>query len=244
MNIVTSQPATAAPATGGTPVEGFSPEMGGYSENLASQPNNDAELPSDEKAARFEREVVPLHEVLYQHALHMCHNHADAEDLVQDTLVKAYSSFHSFVPDTNLKAWLYRIQTNTYIDGYRRKLRQPIQCSTNGITEQELAAHARRTSTGPVSAEDETLAALPDTEIMAAMQSLPDQFRAAVYYADVEGFRYQEIADIMGTPRPTVSSRLQRGRQHLRRLLADEARRGAPEDGQPLRGAACCKSVM
>ena len=139
MNIVASQSATAAPATGGTPVEGFNPEMGGYSENLASQPNNDAELPSGEKAARFEREVVPLHEVLYQHALHMCHNHADAEDLVQDTMVKAYSSFHSFVPDTNLKAWLYRIQTNTYIDGYRRKLRQPIQCSTNGITEQELA---------------------------------------------------------------------------------------------------------
>ena len=180
MNIVTSQPATAASATGGTPVEGFSPEMGGYSENLASQPNNDAELPSGEKAARFEREVVPLHEVLFQHALRMCHNHADAEDLVQDTMVKAYSSFHSSVPDTNLKAWLYRIQTNTYIDGYRRKLRQPIQCSTNGITEQELAAHARRTSTGPVSAEDEALAALPDTEIMAAMQSLPDQFRAAL----------------------------------------------------------------
>ena len=175
MNIVTSQPATAAPATGGTPIEGFRPEMGGYSENLASQPNNDAELPSSEKAARFEREVVPLHEVLYQHALHMCHNHADAEDLVQDTMVKAYSSFHSFVPDTSLKAWLYRIQTNTYINGYRRKLRQPIQCSTSGISEQELAAHARRTSTGPISAEDEALAALPDTEIMAAMQSLPDR---------------------------------------------------------------------
>jgi RNA polymerase sigma-70 factor (ECF subfamily) len=227
MNIVTSQPATAAPPTGGTPVEGFSPGIGGYSENLASQPNNDAELPSGEKAARFEREVVPLHEVLYQHALHMCHNHADAEDLVQDTMVKAYSSFHSFLPDTNLKTWLYRIQTNTYIDGYRRKLRQPIQCSTNGISEQELAAHARRTSTGPISAEDEALAALPDTEIMAAMQSLPDQFRAAVYYADVEGFRYQEIADVMGTSRRTVQSRLARGRQHLRRVLVDAAHAGS-----------------
>lgn len=225
MNIVTSQPATAGPATAGTPVEGFIPEVGGYSENLASQPNNDAELSSGEKAARFEREVVPLHEVLYQHALHLCHNHADAEDLVQDTMVKAYRSFHSLVPD--LKAWLYRIQTNTYIDGYRRKLRQPIQCSTTGITEQELAAHARRTSTGPVSAEDEALAALPDTEIMAAMQSLPDQFRAAVYYADVEGFRYQEIADIMGTSHGTVKSRLARGRQHLRRVLVDAAHAGS-----------------
>ena len=242
MNIVTSQPATAAPATGGTPIEGFRPEMGGYSENLASQPNNDAELPSSEKAARFEREVVPLHEVLYQHALHMCHNHADAEDLVQDTMVKAYSSFHSFVPDTNLKTWLYRIQTNTYIDGYRRKLRQPIQCSTNGITEQELAAHARRTSTGPISAEDEALAALPDTEIMAAMQSLPDQFRAAVYYADVEGFRYQEIADIMGTSHGTVQSRLARGRQHLRRVLVDAAHEGSR--GRPrVRDSARCASI-
>jgi RNA polymerase sigma-70 factor, ECF subfamily len=241
MNIVTSQPATAAPATGGTPVEGVSPEMGGYSENLASQPNYDAELPSGEKLARFEREVVPLHEVLYQHALHMCHNHADAEDLVQDTMVKAHSSFHSFMPDTNLKAWLYRIQTNTYIDGYRRKLRQPIQYSTNGITEQELG-HARRTSTGPISAEDEALAALPDTEIMAAMQSLPDQFRAAVYYADVAGFRYQEIADIMGTSHGTVRSRLARGRQHLRRVLVDAAHAGSR--GRPrVRDSARCASI-
>jgi RNA polymerase sigma-70 factor, ECF subfamily len=242
MNIVTSQPATAAPVTRGTPVEGFSPEMGGYSENLASHPNNDAELPSGEKAARFEREVVPLHEVLYQHALHMCHNHADAEDLVQDTMVKAYSSFHSFVPDTNLKAWLYRIQTNTYIHGYRRKLRQPIQCSTDGITDQELAAHARRTWTGPVSAEDEALAALPDTEIMAAMRSLPEQFRAVVYYADVEGFRYREIADIMGTPHGTVQSRLARGRQHLRRVLVDPAHAGSR--GRPrVRDSARCTSI-
>ena len=242
MNIVAPQPATAAPATGGTPVEGFSPEMGGCSENLASQPDNDAELPSGEKAARFERDVVPLHEVLYQHALHMCHNHADAEDLVQDTMVKAYSSFHSFAPDANLTAWLYRIQTNTYFDGYRRQLRQPIQCSTNGITEQELAAHARRTSAGPVSAEDEALAALPDTEIMAAMQSLPDQLRAAVYYADVEGFRYQEIADIMGTSHGSVQSRLARRRQHLRRVLVDAAHAGSR--GRPrVRDSARCASI-
>jgi RNA polymerase sigma-70 factor (ECF subfamily) len=242
MDIVALGPATAAPATGGTPVEGFSPKLGGYSENLASQPNNDADLSSGEKAARFEREVVPLHEVLYRHALHMCPNRADAEDLVQDTMVKAYSSFHSFVPDTNLKAWLYRIQTNTYINGYRRKLRQPIQCSTNEITEQELAARARRTSTGPISAEDEALAALPDTEIIAAMQSLPEQFRAVVYYADVEGFRYREIADIMGTSHGTVRSRLARGRQHLRRVLVDAAHAGSR--GRPrVRASARCTSI-
>ena len=227
MDIVASQPATASPATEGTPAEGFSPGMNGCPKNLASQPNNDAGLPPGEKAARFEREVAPLHEVLYRRALHMCHNTADAEDLVQDTMAKAYSSFHSFVPDTNVKAWLYRIQTNTYTSSYRRKRRQPIQCSTEGITEQELAAHARRTSAGPVSAEDEALAALPDTEIMAAMQSLPEQFRAVVYYADVEGFRYREIADITGTSHRTVMSRLARGRQHLRRVLVDPAHAGS-----------------
>jgi RNA polymerase sigma-70 factor, ECF subfamily len=144
---------------------------------------------------------VPLRESLYRHALHMCQNHDDAEDLVQETMVKAYRNFHSFASLSNLRAWLYRIQTNTYINAYRRMRRRPVQYSTDGITDHELATHARRTSTAHVSAEDQALAALPDTEIMAAMRSLPEQFRAVVYYADVEGFRYREIADIMGTSR-------------------------------------------
>ena len=228
MDSVASQPATAAPPTRGTAVDSSSPEVGGYSEAAASRPSDVADLPAAERAARFEREVVPLREALYRHALHMSHSHYDAEDLVQDTIVKAYSSFRSFVPDSNLKAWLYRIQTNTYISAYRRRRRQPVQCSTEAITDQELAAQARRTSTGLVSAEDEALAALPDTEVMAAMQSLPEQFRAVVYYADVEGFRYREIADIMGTPLGTVMSRLARGRQLLRRLLVKAAYPGFP----------------
>ena len=224
MDIVESQAATAALAAGGMAVESRSLEV-----RAATQPNDVADPLGAEQGMRFERNVTPLREALYRHALRMCHNHADAEDLVQDTMVKAYSNFHTFAPDSNLKAWLYRIQTNTYINAYRRTKREPVLYSMEGITDGELAAHARRTSTGYLSAEDEALAALPDTEIMAAMQSLPEQFRTVVYYADVEGFRYREIAEIMGTPHGTVMSRLSRGRQHLRRLLVDDGSPGSRE---------------
>jgi RNA polymerase sigma-70 factor (ECF subfamily) len=190
---------------------------------MAKLPNDVTNPLATEKAARFEREVMPFREPLYRQAMRTCRNHADAEDLVQDTMVKAYSSFHSFVPGSNLKAWLYRILMNTYINGYRRRRRQPVQFSTEGISDEELVAHAQRVPTGLVSAEEEALAALPDGEIRAAMLALPDQFRAVVYYADVEGFRYREIAAIMGTPTGTVMSRLRRGRQRLRALLDNGA---------------------
>ena len=172
-------------------------------------------------AARFRRDVVPLRESLYRQALQMSRNHADAEDLVQDTLVKAYAGFHSFRQGTNINGWLYRILKNTYINSYRRKRRQPVQCSTDQITEQHLVVHAQHASTGLRSAEDEALETLPDNDILAAMQSLPEQFRMAVYYADVEGFRYWEIAEMMATPNGTVLSRLHRGRKQLRALLTD-----------------------
>src|ERR1700730_12991967 len=162
MDIIASQPASAAPPTGGTAVKSISPGLRCYSKNAASQHNNVADPPAREKAARFEREVMPHREPLYLHALRMCHNHADAEDLVQDTMVKAYSNFDSFLPGSNFKAWLNRIQTNTY----RRRRRRPVQCSTDTITDQELATQAQRTSTRYASAEDQALAALPDTEIM------------------------------------------------------------------------------
>jgi RNA polymerase sigma-70 factor, ECF subfamily len=225
MDSVASQRATTALAAGETAAESRSLGLRCCSENAAS-PRNKVADSAAAKAAQFEREVVPLRESLYRHALRMCQNHDDAEDLVQETMVKAYRNFHSFGSDSNLRAWLYRIQTNTYINAYRRRRRRPVEYSADGVTDHELATQARRISTGHVSAEDQALAALPDTEIMAAMRSLPEQFRAVVYYADVEGFRYREIADIMGTPRGTVSSRLQRGRQHLRRLLADAAHPG------------------
>ena len=174
-----------------------------------------------ELTARFQSDVIPLLEALYRRALRMTHHRADAEDLLQDTMLSAYAGFGSFRDGTNLNAWLHRILSNTYITGYRKRQRQPVQWPTEQITDQQLAADAGHSSTGLRSAEDEALEMLPDTRIKAAMQALPEQFRIAVYYADVEGFRREEIAQIMHTPTGTVTSRIHRGRLQLRNLLAD-----------------------
>jgi RNA polymerase sigma-70 factor, ECF subfamily len=177
-----------------------------------------------ELSARFEREAVPLRDILHRHAFRMSRNHADAEDLVQETMMKAYEGFHSFRRDTNMRAWLLRILTNTYISDYRKKRRQPVQYSTEQVIEQRLVdIYTRSAPAGLRSAEDQALDSVPDNDIKSAMHALPQQFREVVYYADVDGRSYQEIAAIMKTPTGTVASQLYRGRRQLRRLLADGA---------------------
>ncbi|WP_372493088.1 sigma-70 family RNA polymerase sigma factor [Gordonia alkaliphila] len=198
------------------------------SEGIAVSPSDPHDEPTpeetpDELTARFERDALPLLDQLYGAALRMTRNPADAEDLVQETYVKAFTAFASFKAGTNLKAWMYRILTNTYINSYRKKQRQPAQYPTDEITDWQLAASAEHTSTGLRSAEIEALDALPDNEIKDALGQLPEDFRMAVYYADVEGLPYKEIAEIMDTPIGTVMSRLHRGRKQLRELLADVA---------------------
>ncbi len=192
-----------------------------------------AEETVEERTARFEATALPFLDQLYSAALRMTRNPADAEDLVQETFVKAFAAFHQFEEGTNLKAWLYRILTNTYINIYRKKQREPQQSMTDEIDDWSLAKAAEHTSSGLRSAETEALDHLPDAAVKDALANLPEDFRMAVYLADVEGFSYKEIAEIMGTPIGTVMSRLHRGRKALQKALRSYAvERGlAPASG-------------
>ncbi|WP_176980834.1 sigma-70 family RNA polymerase sigma factor [Paramicrobacterium humi] len=171
----------------------------------------------------FEEQAMPFLDQLYGAAMRMTKNPADAQDLVQETFVKAYAAFGQFTQGTNLKAWLYRILTNTYINMYRKKQREPYQSAIDDLEDWQMGGAESTTAPSHRSAESEAIDHMPDSAVKEALQSIPEDFRLAVYLADVEGFSYQEIADIMKTPIGTVMSRLHRGRRMLRDHLTDYA---------------------
>ena len=191
-------------------------------ESASADAPNETALPDNR--ALFEEQALPYLDQLYAAGLRMTRNPADAQDLVQETFVKAYSAFGQFQQGTNLKAWLYRILTNTFINTYRKKQRDPYSGTIDELEDWQLGGAESATSTTTRSAEAEAIDHLPDTAVKDALQSIPEDFRLAVYLADVEGFSYQEIADIMKTPVGTVMSRLHRGRRLLRDKLTDYAK--------------------
>lgn len=176
-----------------------------------------------ERTKRFERDALAFRNQLYSAALRYTRNPDDAQDLLQDTYAKAFISFHQFEPGTNLKAWLYRVLTTTFINNYRKDQRRP-QIKDSELEDWELFESASHTSDQGKSAEVEVLENLPDIDIKRALASIPEEFRMAVYLVDVEGFAYKEAAEIIGIPTGTIMSRLHRGRKQLRELLAEYAR--------------------
>lgn len=172
---------------------------------------------------RFSEEAMPLLDQLYGGALRMTRNPQDAEDLVQETYLKAFNAFGSYKPGTNMKAWLYRIMTNTYINSYRKKQRQPLETSTEDVTDHQLYTTSSHDSTGLESAEVAALKGMPNGRISEAFDELNEDYRMVVYMADVEEMAYKEIAEALDIPLGTVMSRLHRGRKQLRAMLKDVA---------------------
>lgn len=176
-----------------------------------------------DRTNRFERDALVFTDQLYAAALRYTKNPEDARDLVQDTYLKAFTSFHQFEEGTNLRAWLYRVLTTTFINTYRKGQRQP-KIAQAELEDWQLAQSQSHTSDLGKSAEVEALENLPDSDIKRALQEIPEDFRMVVYLADVEGFSYKEIAEIVGAPAGTVMSRLHRGRKQLREKLASYAK--------------------
>jgi RNA polymerase sigma-70 factor (ECF subfamily) len=188
-------------------------------------------LSDAERREVFVRDAVPYLDQMYSAALRYTRNPADAEDLVQETYAKAYDKFHQFRPGTNLKAWLYRILTNSYINRYRKQQRRPDEVSADADPDFSLYDRIAESTVAPT--EDQVLAQLTDVEVKQALSALPEQFRIAVYLADVEGFSYAEISEIMDTPIGTVMSRLHRGRSRLQKALYTYARQRGLVDADP-----------
>nr|WP_141741432.1 sigma-70 family RNA polymerase sigma factor [Corynebacterium sp. HMSC05E07] len=195
-------------------------------ESMATDTTSATETAEEQREQQrlFEEQALPLLDQLYGGAMRLTRNPQDAEDLIQETYLKAYKNFSSFKQGTNLKAWLYRIMTNTYINSYRKAQRRPTESSADELSDFQLYTTAGHDSTGLESAEVAALKQMPDSQISEAMNDLPEDYRMVVYYADVEGLAYKEIAEVMGTPLGTVMSRLHRGRKLLRAALKDVAR--------------------
>jgi RNA polymerase sigma-70 factor, ECF subfamily len=174
--------------------------------------------PREPAANDFEQQVRPYLSQLYPAALRMTRNPADAEDLVQDTLTKAYTAFAQFTPGTNLRAWLHRILTTTFINSYRKRKREP-SIAPGADPAADWHPASPHNPAAP-SAEAEALNKLTDSTLLVALADLPPEFRTAIWLADVEGYPYREVADLMGTPVGTVMSRLHRARGKLRHALA------------------------
>jgi len=175
-----------------------------------------------DRHTRFEQDVVPFMGQLYPAALRMTRNVSDAEDLVQETVAKAYAAFHQFTLGTNLRAWLHRILANTFISSCRKKRHEPA-AALGAFFDEDWHDGTGPLSQPALSAEAEALERLADSDILRALRDLPEEFRVTVYLADIEGYPYKEIAEIMGTPIGTVMSRLHRGRGKLRERLAGYA---------------------
>jgi RNA polymerase sigma-70 factor (ECF subfamily) len=186
--------------------------------------------------ADFERDALQYSSQLYSAALRMTRNPADAEDLVQETFLKAYRAYHTFTEGTNLKAWLYRILTNTYINKYRKQKRRPSEVDLGDVQDLYLYRQigSEESAEASQSVEQKVLDGLVESDIKEAVEELPENFRLPVLLADLEGFAYKEIAEILDIPIGTVMSRLHRGRKAMQKRLWEFAReRGLlPEDAE------------